>query len=178
MTKWTIDPDHSVAAFRVRHLMIADVRGQFNKISGTVHFDPADPAGLSMEAVIDVAGIYTGIGKRDEHLRSPDFFDAEKIPAITFRSSGFDFAGGHQGRLAGQLTVHGITRLVTLDVTFSGPVTGPVEIGGETSLGLSARTLLNREDFGMTWNVPFGDGGVVVGREIDVYLEIEADLAE
>jgi polyisoprenoid-binding protein YceI len=178
MAEWKIDPDHSVAAFCVRHLMIANVRGQFNKLSGTVQFDPADPAGLSLAAVIDVAGIYTGIGKRDEHLRSPDFFDAEKLPTITFHTTGFAFAGGNQGILAGQLTVHGITRPVILDMTVSGPVTGPVEIGGETTIGLSARALLNREDFGMTWNVPFGDGGVVVGREIEISLEIEADLAE
>lgn len=178
MAKWNIDPDHSVAAFSVRHLMIVNVHGQFNKIHGTVHVDPAGQPDLSIEAVIDVAGISTGITKRDEHLRSPDFFDVEKLPTMTFHSTGFDSAGGKKGRLAGQLTVHGITRLVTLDVTFSGPVTGPVEIGGETTVGISARTSINREDFGMTWNVPFGDGGVVVGREIAINLEIEADLAE
>lgn len=178
MAKWTIDADHSVAAFSVRHLMITNVHGQFNRISGTVDFDPADQAGLALEAVIDVAGIYTGISKRDEHLRSPDFFDAQRLPTITFHSTGFDAAGTNKGRLAGELTIHGITRPVTFDVTFFGPVIGPEELGRETTVGLSARTSLNREDFGMTWNVPFGDGGVVVGREIEIDLEIEADLTE
>lgn len=179
MTKWNIDPDHSVAAFSVRHLMVANVRGQFNKICGTVQFDPQDQGGMSLEAVIDVTGIYTGISKRDEHLRSPDFFDAEKLPTITFRSTGFDSTGNHTGRLAGQLTIHNITRQLTLDVTFAGPVIGPPEIGGETTIGISSRATINREDFGMTWNVPFADDcGMVVGREVEIYLEIEADLAE
>ncbi|MFZ5796969.1 MAG: YceI family protein [Thermodesulfobacteriota bacterium] len=175
MQKWSIDPDHTVAAFCVRHLMIANVRGQFNRISGTVHFDPLNAIGLSLEAEIDVAGIYTGIGKRDDHLRSPDFFDAERLPTITFRSTGYEPTGKTTGRLAGRLTIHGIPREIILDVTLSGPVTAPAEIGGETTLALSARTSLNREDFGMTWNVPFGDGGVVVGREVEIHLDIEAD---
>ncbi|MHB8789795.1 MAG: YceI family protein [Desulfobulbaceae bacterium] len=178
MAKWNIDPDHSVAAFSVQHLMVANVRGQFNKICGTVQFDPQDQGGMSLEAVIDVAGIYTGISKRDEHLRSPDFFDAEKLPTITFRSTGFDSTEKNTGRLAGQLTIHNITRQLTLDVTFAGPVIGPVEIGGETTIGISARATIKREDFGMTWNVPFADGGVVVGREVEIHLEIEADLAD
>ena len=174
MAKWIIDPDHSVAAFSVRHLTVAVVHGQFNSISGTVSFDPQNPASLSLEAAIDVAGLYTGISKRDEHLRSPDFFDLARFPAITFRSTGF--AGG-TGKLTGQVTLHGSTRQVILETTISGPVRSPEEIGGETTIGISARTVLNREDFGMTWNLPLAGGGVAVGKEIEISLEIEADLA-
>ena len=129
-----------------------------------------------MEAVIDTTGIYTGIGKRDEHLRSPDFFDVATFPAITFHSTGFEASGGNKGNLTGQLTVHGITRQVILDAAISGPVKSPEEIGGETTIGISARTMVNREDFGITWNIPLAGGGVVVGRNIDIFLEIEADL--
>lgn len=176
MAKWNIDPDHSVAAFTVRHLAVAEVHGQFNTIRGTVNFDPAGQAGLLLEAVIAAAGIYTGIGKRDEHLRSPDFFDVAKLPAITFHSTGFEACGDNKGKLTGQLAVHGITRQVILDTAIFGPVKSPEEIGGETTIGISARTMVNREDFGMTWNLPLVGGGVMIGRNIDIVLEIEADL--
>lgn len=176
MGKWIIDPDHSVAAFGVRHLTIADVRGQFNRLSGTVSFDPADPGGLSLEAVIEAAGIYTGIAKRDEHLRSSDFLDVAQYPAITFRSTAFATRGEGRGRLAGELTIHGVTRPIFLDVVLAGPVQCPEEIGGETTMGLSARTGVNREDFGMVWNLPMPGAGIAVGVDVEIQLEIEADL--
>jgi polyisoprenoid-binding protein YceI len=178
MGKWIIDPDHSVAAFSVRHLIIADVRGQFNRIGGTVTFDPADSAGLSLEAVIDAAGIYTGIAKRDEHLRSPDFLDVAQYPAITFRSAGFEVRGAGKGRLAGELSIHGVTRPVLLDVSIAGPVQCPEEIGGETTMGISAGITLNREDFGMSWNIPMPGGPLAVGLDVTIRLDIEADLEE
>lgn len=178
MAIWSIDPDHSVAAFNIRHLMIARVFGQFNRLSGTIHFDPDKKAGCSLELAIDVVGVHTGIVKRDEHLRSPDFFDAAAFPTITFRSTGFNDGTANKKKLSGQLTIHGITRTIILEAAFSGPVTSPVEIGGEKTLGLSATTTLNREDFGMTWNVPLAGNGVMVGQEIDIRLEIEADLVE
>ncbi|MDW7774535.1 MAG: YceI family protein [Desulfobulbaceae bacterium] len=176
MKTWRIDPDHSVAAFTVRHLTVAKVHGQFNTISGMVNYDSADQAGFSLEAVIDTAGIYTGINKRDDHLRSPDFFDVTKFPAITFHSTGFAAREDNRGNITGQLTVHGITRQVILDAAISGPVKSPEEIGGEMTIGISARTMINREDFGITWNVPLAGGGVMIGRTIEIFLEIEADL--
>lgn len=176
MGKWIIDPDHTVAAFSVRHLTIATVRGQFNRISGTLSFDPQDPAGLSLEAVINPAGIYTGIGKRDEHLRSPDFLNVAHYPSITFRNTGFESWGSRKGRMTGELTIRGITRRVLLDVAIAGPVTCPEEIGGETTIGIAAGTTVNREDFGMRWNIAMAGGAVAVGLDVEIRLDIEADL--
>jgi polyisoprenoid-binding protein YceI len=176
MAKWNIDPDHSVAAFSVRHMMVSNVRGQFNKLSGTANLDLEDYSGFTMEVLIDVTGLYTGISQRDEHLSSPDFFDVAKHPNITFRSSGFEAESGSSGKLSGELTIHGITRPVSLDVTFSGPVKSPEDFGGETTLGITARASVNREDFGMAWNAPLEGGGVMVGKDIEIYLDIEADL--
>jgi len=177
MAKWIFDPDHSVAAFVVRHLMVTNVHGQFNSISGTLDFDPASRSLTAIEVEIGAAGIYTGIGKRDAHLASPDFLDAANHPIITFRSSMVQFSGG-KGCVTGDLTIRGITRPVTLDVEMSGPIKIPEDIGGETSIGLAAQTTINREDFNVMWNAPLYDGGLMVGREVKIYLEIEADLEE
>ena len=177
MGKWIIDPDHSVAAFVVRHMMVSNVHGQFNKISGAIQFDPADVGRSSVEAKIDVSGIYTGIQKRDEHLRSPDFFDAEKYPAIAFKSTKVESAGGHSFKVSGDLTIHGVTRPAILNAEHFGPVKGTEE--GETVIGFTASTTINREDFGIMWNVALLEkGGVVVGREVRITLDIEGDPAE
>lgn len=178
MAKWRIDPDHSVAAFIVQHMMLANVRGQFNKIRGSIRFDFENKGDLSLEATIDTAGIYTGIGPRDEHLSSPEFLDVAAYPAITFRSTGFELQGSDNGKLSGDVTIHGIVRPVVLDVRFAGPVKSPEDMGGETSLGITATTSLDREEFGMLWNVPLDSGGVMVGTEIEIHLDIEADLEE
>ncbi len=172
MAKWNIDPDHSVAAFNVRHMMAAHVRGQFNKLSGSAQFDPADRSSFSLEVTIDATGLYTGIAQRDEHLSSPDFFDLAIHPAISFKSTGFKASGGG-GMLAGDLNIHGVTQ-----PKFSGPVVGPEDFGRGTTLGVTATASINREEFGMVWNVPMDDGGVVVGRDIWIDLDIEADLEE
>ncbi len=174
MKKWVIDPDHSVSGFVIRHMMVTNVRGQFNKLGGAIYFDPADIAHSSVEATIDVAGITTGIAKRDEHLRSNDFFDAAKYPEMIFKSTRVESTGGNRFRVSGNLTIHGIVRTVTLDAEFSGPVKGTE---GELSIGFSAATRINREDFGITWNVGLEGGGVVVGKEVQVYIDVEADLA-
>jgi polyisoprenoid-binding protein YceI len=174
MAKWKIDPDHSVAAFIVRHMMIADVRGQFNKISGTIYFDPDAAAESSVEAVIDAGGIYTGITKRDDHLRSPEFLDVEKYPQIIFRSSKVESSNGKRLKVTGDLSIHGTTKIVVLDAEFSGIEKSPY---GETSIGFSASTLINREDYGLLWNVTLESGGVMVGREVKILLDIEADLS-
>ncbi|HZV45885.1 MAG TPA: YceI family protein [Thermodesulfovibrionales bacterium] len=175
MSKWIVDPDHSVAAFVVRHMMVANVRGQFNKISGTINFDPDDVAKSSVEVVIDASGIYTGIPKRDDHLRSPDFLDVEKFPHILFKSAYVAGAGENRLRITGQLTIHGITKQVTLEADCTGPEKSPY---GETSRGFTASVSINREDYNIMWNEPLGSGGVMVGKEILITLEIEADLQD
>ncbi len=175
MAKWNIDPDHSVAAFKVRHMMAAHVRGQFNKLCGSAEFDPADPSSFSLEVTIDATGLYTGIAQRDAHLSSPDFFDLATYPAISFKSTDFK-ASADGGSLTGDLNMHGVTKPIILDVKFSRPVTCPPDFGGETILGITANAMINREEFGMTWNVPIDDWGVVVGKEIRIDLDIEADL--
>lgn len=177
MAKWIIDPDHSVAAFTVRHMMITSVRGQFNRIAGSIQLDPADMAHSSVEAEIDTAGIYTGISKRDEHLSSPDFFDVAKYPKIFFRSTKVEPVGGNRFKLTGNLTIHGVTRPVTFDVEYLGPVKGTEE--GETCIGFTAATTINREDYNIMWNAALIEkGGVVVGREVQIILDVEADPAE
>ncbi len=175
--KWNIDPDHSVAAFKIKHMTITYVRGQFNKLSGSALFDPDDRSTFSLEVNIDVSSLYTGIKKRDDHLSSPDFFDVAKHPAMTFKSTGFTPAGAG-GILTGDLTIHGITQPASLEVTFGGPVVSPEDLGGDTTLGITGTVTVNREDFNMTWNIPMEDGGVMVGRDVVIDLDIEADLAE
>ena len=174
MKKWVIDPDHSVAGFVVRHMMVTNVRGQFNKISGAVHFDPSNVADSSVETTVDVSGITTGIPKRDEHLLSNDFFDAAKFPNMIFRSTKVEGAAGNRFKVFGDLTIRGITRPVTLDAEYSGPIKGTE---GELSIGFSGTAKINREDFGLNWNVSLEGGGVVVGREVQIYIDVEADLA-
>jgi len=175
MAQWVIDPDHTVAAFVVRHMMVANVRGQFNKISGTITFDPDNVTKSSVEVVIDASGIYTGIQKRDDHLRSPDFLDVEQFPHILFKSKNIASASVNRLKIIGDLTLHGITKQVTLMADFVGPEKSPY---GEISRGFMARVSINREDYNIMWNVPLESGGVMVGKEILITLEIEADLQD
>lgn len=173
MSKWTIDPDHSVAAFSVRHMMVANVHGQFNKISGTIEFDPSDVSRTSMSVEISVESIFTGIKKRDDHLRSQDFFDADRYPTITFQSTKAERTGFSSGKITGELTMRGITRSVTFDLNYSGPVNSPF---GETCMGFSGQLKINREDFAIMWNEPIENGGFMVGKDIEVAMDIETDL--
>lgn len=175
MKKWIIDPDHTVAAFSVRHMMIANVHGQFNKISGTIQFDPADIPRSSVEVSIDATTIYTGIAKRDEHLRSEDFLDAGNYPHITFRSTKTERMVNNRFRLTGDLTMRGITRQITFEAEHFGPVKDPFEESGR-SIGFVASASVNREEYGMTWNVAMESSGIMVGKEIKITLEVEADL--
>ncbi len=175
MAKWIIDPDHSVAAFAVRHMMIADVRGQFNKVTGTILFDPADVAGSSVELNIDTASITTGIRKRDDHLKSQDFLDVERYPAITFLSTAVEVTGANRAKVAGDLTLHGVTHPVALEVEYFGPVNDP--FGEGKSMGFSVAGTINRENYGIVWNEAMEGGGVIVGRDVRIVLDIEADLA-
>jgi len=177
MQKWIIEPDHSVAHFTVRHMMITDVHGQFNKVSGVIYFDPKDITNTSIEAEIDASSIWTGVEKRDKHLRSADFFDVEKYPTISFKSTRIEVAGINSLKVHGEITMHGITRPVLLNAEFFGPAHYEDEDGSYTSIGSTATTQLNREDFGMNWNNNFGNGNFMVGKHINITLNIEADLA-
>ena len=173
MTKWTIDPDHSAAWFSVRHLMIANVRGHFGRIAGAILFDTSDVTHSSVKVTIDAASICTGIKKRDDHLRSPEFFDVEKYPEITFKSKTVEIAGSNRCKVHGDLAIHGVIHPVTLEVEYFGPVRSPF---GATSMGFTAKTMVNREDYGLTWNVPMEGGGVMVGKDAKIVLEVETDL--
>lgn len=176
MKKWIIDPDHSVAAFAIRHMMIANVRGQFNKINGTIFFDEEDQSRSSVEIVIDVSSVVTGIKKRDDHLRSPDFFDAEGYPHITFKSRNVERVNSTVCRITGDLMLHGVTREIILDAGYAGPVKSP--FGGEITMGFTVVGTLNRDDFGMRWNEAMDGGGVMIGKEVQIFIDIEADLTE
>lgn len=176
MAKWIIDPDHSVAAFTVKHMMLVDIRGQFNKVSGEIYFDPLNISGSSVTAEIDVAGITTGVRKRDDHLLSPDLFEISKYPKILFKSNKIEKIGENQGRVTGDLTIHAITRPITFDAECFGPVKSP--FGGELTLGFTAAIVINRYDYGITWNETMEGGGLIVSKEVRIYLDIEADLSE
>jgi polyisoprenoid-binding protein YceI len=176
MAKWEIDPDHTVAAFTVRHFMITLVRGQFNKVSGTIQFDPDNPILGSVEAAIETAGIYTGIPKRDEHLRSPDFLDVENFPTITFKSSHIEAVSVNNYKVMGDLTIRGATSPATLDVEYLGRVKSPFD--EDISIGFSISTRINRLDFGVNWNYDMDNGGLVAGKEVVLNLEVEADLTQ
>ncbi len=176
-TKWLIDSDHSTVSFAVKYLMLASVRGMMNKVTGAVYFDPPDVVNMDVEVEIDVASVTTGVSKRDEHLKGPDFFDVSRYPKITFKSTKAESLGGRHIRLTGDLSLHGVTRQVVIEGEYTGPVKLPESMGGETSLGFTGSTTINREDFGMNWGSIPMEGGMVADREILITLDIETDLA-
>jgi len=167
--RWNIDPTHSTAEFSVRHLMISNVRGRFGKLSGVIEYDPEGEGAVSIEASIDATSIDTRDANRDAHLRSPDFFDVEQFPAITFKSS--SVTGGEGGYTAvGELTMHGVSREVKLEVEeLSRPTKDP---WGNLRVGASAHTKINRKDWGLGWNQLLEAGGVAVGEVVKIELEI------
>jgi len=171
MANWSFDPSHSSIGFAVRHLMISKVRGQFGKWSGTFDYDAEDPTRSKLSVRIDAASIDTRDEKRDAHLRSPDFFDVEKFPELTFTSTRVERDGGDDFVVTGDLTIHGVTRSVQLKVEGLGRTRDPW--GGER-VGFSASTSVNRKDFGLHWNVALETGGVVVGEKVEIGIEIEA----
>src|SRR5262249_14022132 len=149
------------------------VRGGFDKVSGTLEFDPANPAASSVDVTIDAASINTGVTDRDNHLRSADFLDVANHPNITFKSSNVEAKGDTHAKVTGDLTIHGVTKSVVLDVEFLGQTGSPF---GDTRAGFEATTSINREDFGLTWNVALEAGGVLVGKEIKLNIDAEAVL--
>lgn len=177
MAKWLIDPDHSCAAFAIRHMALAHVRGQFAKMQGVIQFDPSDKTHVTVDVEIDVASVNTGIKKRDEHLMTGDFFDQSKYPTIKFTSSSVDFLDQKRCRVSGSLTIHGTTRPVTFEGEYAGPRKNPY--GDETTIGFSGTATVNREDFGIMWgSEPMEGGGLVAGKDVQISLDVEADLAE
>jgi polyisoprenoid-binding protein YceI len=169
-SRWQIDPSHTLAEFSVRHMMFTNVRGRFNAVKGTIVDVADDPTRSSVEVEIDPSTIVTGDEKRDTHLRSADFFDVEKFPAITFKSTRIE--GSRENfSMTGDLTIHGITRPVTLDVTYNGEGTSP---WGKTVAGFTAEGKLNRKDYDLNWNVALESGGWLVSDQIKLTLEIEA----
>ncbi len=167
---YEIDPAHSAVHFSVRHLMVSNVRGEFTKVSGTVNFDPEKPETSTVEATIDANSISTRDSQRDGHLKSPDFLDTEKFPTITFRSKKVEIQPGG-GKITGDLTIHGVTREITLDV--EGPSPEMKDPWGKQRIGASATAKLNRKDFGLTWNAALETGGVMVGEEVKITLDVE-----
>jgi len=170
VTTWKIDPSHSHIEFAVRHMMITTVRGRFGTVEGTVRLDETRPSFAEIDVRIDVASIDTREAQRDAHLRSADFFDVEKFPHITFTASKPIERTGGDLKLAGDLTIHGVTRPVVLDVTEEGRGKDPW--GGER-LGFSATTKIKRSDFGLTWNQALETGGVLVSDDIKISLDLE-----
>ena len=169
-TTWKIDPVHSQIEFGVRHMMITTVKGRFAGVEGTVRFDEARPDEAEVDVRIDASTIDTREAQRDAHLRSADFFDVERYPHITFRSTGALKRNGREFTLTGDLTLHGVTKPVVLDVVEEGRGKDPW--GGER-LGFSATTKIKRSDFGLTWNQALETGGVLVSDDIKVSLELQ-----
>ena len=168
--QWDIDTSHSRAQFSVRHLMISNVRGDLGKVTGTVNWDPKNPNTATVNATVDVTGVDTRDAKRDEHLRNADFFDTAKYPTLTFKSKRVEKAGGKL-KLVGDLTLHGVTKEVTLDV--EGPTSEIKDPWGLLRSGASASGKISRKDFGLSWNKTLDTGGVAVGDEVAVTLDIE-----
>lgn len=167
---WQIDTAHSQIQFTVRHLMISKVRGSFEKFSGTVALDESTPANTTVDVQIETGSVNTREPQRDGHLRSPDFFNSEAFPLMTFKSKRVDVVDGHHAKLIGDLTIRDVTREVTLDAEYLGQAKSP---WGTTSAGFTATTKINRKDWNLTWNQALETGGVLVGEEVEISIELE-----
>lgn len=167
---WNIDSSHTRANFSVRHMMISNVNGQFDDITGTVDFNEADPAQSSLNVKIGVASINTRDEKRDGHLKSPDFFDVANHPYLTFESTKVEKTSENTGRVTGNLTIRGISKPVVLEVEYNGQAKSP---WGTTSAGFAATAKINRKDWGLNWNVALETGGWLVGDEVKITIEAE-----
>lgn len=170
MSTWLIDPAHSSANFSVKHMMIAKVHGGFEKVSGTLQYDPSDITQASIEASIDAASINTREAQRDGHLKSADFFDVEKYPTLNFKSKKVE-KDGEDLKVTGDLTIHGVTKEVVLEV--EGPTAEMKDPYGNIKIGISATTKIKRKDFGLTWNAALEAGGVLVGDDVAISLDIQ-----
>lgn len=167
---WQTDPSHTSVSFVARHMMLAKTRGEFQSFSVDFNLDPDRPEAASVEARIQTASIFTKDEKRDAHLKSADFFNADLYPEIVFKSTRVERTGADSAKLYGDLTIRDVTRPVVLDVTYLGTSKSP---WGATSMGFEAKTKIDREDWGLTWNVALETGGWLVGKEITVEIEAE-----
>jgi polyisoprenoid-binding protein YceI len=168
---WELDPAHTGVQFKVRHLMVSNVRGVFENVSGKIHYDEKDISRSSAEIVIDASSINTRVAKRDKHLKSPDFLDAEKHPSLIFKSKKVEKTGNGNLKMTGDLTIRGVTREVVLEI--EGPTPPIKDLQGNTRVGGVATTKINRKDYGLTWNKALEAGGVVVGDEVEITIDIE-----
>lgn len=168
---WQIDPNHSSAQFAVRHLTISTVRGAFTKVSGTVQWDDADITKSVVDVTIDATSVDTRVEGRDKDLRSDHFFDVAKYPTITFKSKKVEQAGAGKLKITGDLTIHGTTKEVVLDV--DGPTPAVKDPWGNQRMAATATTKINRQDFGVKWNATMDNGGVVVGDDVSITLDVE-----
>jgi polyisoprenoid-binding protein YceI len=171
VTTWKIDPAHSSAEFKVKHMMISNVKGSIKGISGDLTEHATDASLSSIEAALDVATLSTGEADRDAHLKGADFFDVEKYPKITFKSTSVKPKGAGEYAVTGDLTIHGVTKPVTLDV--EGPSAPQKDPWGNTRIGLAATTKINRKDFGLVWNATLETGGFLVGEEVHINIDLE-----
>jgi polyisoprenoid-binding protein YceI len=167
--EWEVDTAHSSVNFSVSHLVISTVMGKYTTFSGKVNWDGQNLAAASVEMTIDAASINTDNTARDTHLKSPDFFDAAKYPSLTFKSKKVVPGQGKDFKLIGDLTIRGTTKEVTFDCVFG----GVAEFMGATKAGFTARTTINRQDFGVSWNKALDNGGVLVGNDVDITLQLE-----
>lgn len=171
MSTWTFDHSHSLVGFSAKHMMISTVRGAFDDFSGTLEYDEADPGAASVVVTVQTASVDTKWQQRDDHLRSPDFFDVATYPAMTFRSTSVEILAGDRARIHGDLTIKDVTRPVTLEAVIVGAARG---FGGERQIAFEATTKIDREAWGLTWNMGLEAGGVLVGKQITINLDVRA----
>ena len=170
-TTWNIDPAHTSAEFKVKHMMISHVKGHFSKVTGVLVYDELDPTKSRVEAEIDAHSLETRESQRDAHLKSPDFLHVEKFPTLLFKSSDIKVVGAGELEVHGDLTIHGVTLKVTFAV--EGPTPPTKDPWGNTRIGISAAAKINRKDFDLTWNAVLETGGILVGDEVTITLEVE-----
>ena len=175
MATYHFDPMHTAAEFSARHMMIANVRGVIKNVTGTLELDKDNPANSSVDVTLDASTIFTDLEDRDNHLRSADFLDVGNHPTITFRSTSVELTGDETAKVTGDLTIRGTTLPVTLDVEFLGE---EQSLYGDTRIGFVGTTKINREDWGLTWNMTLESGGWLVGKEITISVDVQAVLAE
>jgi polyisoprenoid-binding protein YceI len=171
-TTWNIDPAHTTAEFKVRHMMITNVKGHFTGVTGVLTLDEQDITNSHVEASVDAASINTREADRDTHLKSADFLDVEKFPTMTFASTRVTRTGDGEAQVEGDLTIHGVTRKVEFAV--EGPTAPGKDPWGNTRIGWTATTKINRKDFGLTWNAALETGGILVGDEVTITFDVEA----
>jgi len=170
-TTWNIDPAHAVAEFKVKHMMISNVKGQFTAVTGVMTLDEADVTKSHVDVSIEASSVNTREAQRDAHLKSADFFDVEKHPTLSFKSTRIVAAGAGELKVTGNLSIHGVTREVVF--TVEGPTSPGKDPWGNTRVGVSATTKISRKDYGLTWNAALETGGILVGDEVAITLDVQ-----